>query len=312
MPSVDLSQIQGAPSGYSGPPKRAYEADPDTKYYEDDRAGIEYYTLDGLSGLTKEAYDTRYNRKQEHAKNLAAKYARAKAQNEAARAAMKKEPPTITTEQPAPVAPPKETPGPGTPPEADPVNDGGGYTPGPGKPNPVSEEVLKELMKKGGKYVDNSFSARDINQNIGKQGDINTNITNSSFGNDAVIGNDQSSTEGDQNVGNRYEEYELGLGRGGQQRPEITDNGFQARDINSNVGKTGDINTNIEGSTFGDGAVIGNDYSKTKGSQNVGNTYSKRSAAKSMAQMFGKEGMFGKDGLFGGDGNFSPGGLRFS
>ena len=222
------------------------------------------------------------------------------------------EPPTITTDPPAPVAPPKETPGPGTPPEADPVNDGGGYTPGPGKPSPVSEKALEELMKNGGKYVDNSFSARDINQNIGKQGDINTNITNSSFGNDAVIGNDQSSTEGDQNVGNRYEEYELDLARGGQQRPEITDNGFQARDINSNVGKTGDINTNIEGSTFGDGAVIGNDYSETKGSQNVGNTYSKRSAAKSMAQMFGKEGMFGKDGLFGGDGNFSPGGLRFS
>lgn len=222
------------------------------------------------------------------------------------------ESPTITTDPPAPVPTPKETPGPGTPPEADPVNDGGVYNPGPAKQSPVSEEVLEKLLKNGGKYVDNSFSARDINQNIGKQGDMNTNITNSSFGDDAVIGNDQSSTSGDQNVGNQYEEYELGMGQGGQQQPEIIDNGFQARDINSNIGKTGDTNTNIEGSTFGDGAVIGNDYSETRGTQNVGNTYSKRSEAKSKAQMFSKNGLFGEDGIFGGDGNFSPGGLRFS
>jgi hypothetical protein len=222
------------------------------------------------------------------------------------------ESPTITTDPPAPVPPPKKTPGPGTPPEADPVNDGGVYNPGPAKKSPVSEEVLEKLLKNGGKYVDNSFSARDINQSIGKQGDINTNITNSSFGNDAFIGNDQSSTSGDQNVGNQYEEYESGLGQGSQQGAEIIDSGFQARDINSNIGKTGDTNTNIEGSTFGDGAVIGNDYSETRGTQNVGNTYSKRSEAKSRAQMFSKNGLFGEDGIFGGDGNFSPGGLRFT
>ena len=182
-----------------------------------------------------------------------------------------------------PEPPPKKVPGPGTTPP------------------------------KGGKYVDNSFSARDINQSIGKVGDINTKIVDSIFGNDAVIGNDQSETLGEQRVGNDYEEYEINLPKGGaSQRPEIIDSSFQARDINENIGKVGDINTIIKGSTFGDGAVIGNDMSKTEGTQRVGNNYSKRSEAKQRAKMFSEGSMFGKKGLFGGDGNFSPGGLRFS
>ena len=183
----------------------------------------------------------------------------------------------------------------------------------PPKETPGPAEALEELIKKGGKYVDNSFSARDINQSIGKVGDINTKIVDSIFGNDAVIGNDQSETLGEQRVGNDYEEYEINLPKGGaSQGPEIIDSGFQARDINENIGKVGDINTIIKGSTFGDGAVIGNDMSKTEGTQRVGNNYSKRSEAKQRAKMFSEGSMFGKKGLFGGDGNFSPGGLRFS
>ena len=43
------------------------------------------------------------------------------------------------------------------------------------------------------------------------------------------------------------------------------------RDLNQNVGKTGDMTTNIEGSTFGDNAVVGNDNSVTIGSNDAGN-----------------------------------------
>ena len=61
--SVDLSQVKNYATGGTGPsnpaPQRAFEKDPDKKYYEDDRAGIEYYEYGGQSGLTKEAYDAR-------------------------------------------------------------------------------------------------------------------------------------------------------------------------------------------------------------------------------------------------------------
>ena len=50
-----------------------------------------------------------------------------------------------------------------------------------------------------------------------------------------------------------------------------TDNRYTAGDINSNIGKQGDMNTNIENSTFGAGANIGNDMSITFGNQNFGN-----------------------------------------
>ena len=216
------------------------------------------------------------------------------------------EPPTITTEPPAATPPPKEVPGPGTtpPPTKGGGGGGGGYRPPKKKVKPVADEVIKELLEKGGKYVDNSTTVRDVNQNIGKQGDMNTSIVDSNFGDNAQIGNDNSETSGEQRVGNNYEEYELNL-PGGAQRPEVVDNGLQARDVNQNIGKQGDTNTSIEGSNFGDGAVIGNDFSTTQGTQRVGNNYSKRAEAKAKAAMF-------KDGLFGGDGMFSSGGLRFS
>ncbi|MEK9639406.1 MAG: hypothetical protein VW299_01540 [Alphaproteobacteria bacterium] len=212
------------------------------------------------------------------------------------------EQPTITTEPPAPTPPPKKVPGPGTTPPKG--GGGGGYRPPKKKVKPVADEVIKELLEKGGKYVDNSTSVRDVNQNIGKQGDMNTNIVDSNFGDNAQVGNDNSETTGEQRVGNDYEEYELNL-PGGAQRPEVVNNGLTARDINQNIGKQGDSNTDIEGSTFGDGAVIGNDFSTTQGTQRVGNNYSKRAEAKAKAAMF-------KDGLFGGDGMFGSGGLRFS
>ena len=309
MAYADLSQIKGAPSGYSGAPKRAYEKDPNIKYYDDPRAGIDYYEKNGLKGLTKEAYDSRtaaQSKSQEFKDKIVA--------DVRARQAVEKEPPTITTEPPAPTPPPKEVPGPGTTPPAPPPSSGGGGGGGyrrKNKAKPISDEVIEDIVKNGGKYVDNSFSARDINQSIGKVGDINTSIVDSTFGDNAVIGNDQSETSGEQRVGNDYDEYELNLPKGGSGGGgEVIDNGFSARDINENIGKVGDINTDIQGSTFGDGAVIGNDYSQTSGTQNVGNTYSsreeRRGQAKQKAKMFSKGGMFDEGGIFGG------GGLRFS
>lgn len=47
---------------------------------------------------------------------------------------------------------------------------------------------------------------------------------------------------------------------------------FNAGDIDANIGKTGDMTTNIEDSTFGDNASIGNDYSQTRGSMMFGNS----------------------------------------
>lgn len=213
------------------------------------------------------------------------------------------EPPTITTEPPAATPPPKEVPGPGTTPPKGGGGGGGGLPPKK-KVKPVADKVIKELLEKGGKYVDNSTTVRDVNQNIGKQGDMNTNIVDSNFGDNAQVGNDYSETTGEQRIGNDYEEYELNL-PGGAQRPEVVDNGLQARDVNQNIGKQGDTNTNIEGSNFGDGAVIGNDFSQTEGTQRLGNNYSKRAEAKAKAAMF-------KDSLFGEDGMFGSGGLRFS
>lgn len=47
---------------------------------------------------------------------------------------------------------------------------------------------------------------------------------------------------------------------------------FNTGDIDANIGKTGDMTTNIEDSTFGDNASIGNDYSQTRGSMMFGNS----------------------------------------
>jgi len=47
---------------------------------------------------------------------------------------------------------------------------------------------------------------------------------------------------------------------------------FNAGDIDANIGKTGDMEINVERSTFGDNASIGNDYSQTRGSMMFGNS----------------------------------------
>ena len=49
---------------------------------------------------------------------------------------------------------------------------------------------------------------------------------------------------------------------------------FNARDINATIGKTEKMTTNTTGSTFGDYASIGNDYSQTRGSMMFGNSLS--------------------------------------
>ncbi len=49
---------------------------------------------------------------------------------------------------------------------------------------------------------------------------------------------------------------------------------FNAGNIDANIGKQGDMITNINDSTFGDYANIGNDYSQTSGSMMFGNSLS--------------------------------------
>ena len=65
-----------------------------------------------------------------------------------------------------------------------------------------------------GSGVDSSFSVGgDLTQNIGKEGDMNTDITNSTFGPGAEIGNDGSLTVGRQNAGNSVFGTSLSNGR---------------------------------------------------------------------------------------------------
>ena len=49
---------------------------------------------------------------------------------------------------------------------------------------------------------------------------------------------------------------------------------FNAGNIDANIGKRGDMTTNITDSTFGDYTSIGNDYSQTRGSMMFGNSLS--------------------------------------
>ena len=54
----------------------------------------------------------------------------------------------------------------------------------------------------GNVNTDNSFNAEDITATIGKQGDMDTTITNSQFGAGASVGNDYSVTVGNMRFGN--------------------------------------------------------------------------------------------------------------
>lgn len=275
MNTVDLSQIQGAPAGYSGPPKRAYEKDPNTKYYEDDRAGIEYYTYGGLSGLTKEAYDARVaakGRSDEFRKRQLEKFNANKATEPA---------PTENTDDSGANDPVIDVidqtvdgsnnnvePSPGGGGNAGGGTGGGGNGKGKGK------------GKGPGGYYDGSFSAGDITQNVGKVGDMKTTIKNSEIGDDSYIGNDMSETTGANTAGN------TNVGPTAPGANGIfgdTDLSFSSGDIDQNVGKAGDMKTTIKGSTIGEGVNIGNDYSKTYGSNYAGN----RTLAKAKAKAYG-------------------------
>jgi len=279
MSKVDLSQIQGAPAGYSGPPKRAYEEDPNTKYYEDDRAGIEYYTYGGLSGLTKEAYDARVaakGRSDEFRKRQLEKFNANKATEPA---------PTEDTDTPDPddsgannpVIDVNDQTVDGSNNKVDPSPGGGGNA-GSGRGSGNGKGGGKG--KGSGGYYDGSFSAGDITQNVGKVGDMKTTIKNSEIGDNSNIGNDMSKTEGANTAGNTNVGPTV---PGANGMFGDTDLSFSSGDIDQNVGKTGNMKTTIKGSTIGEGAYIGNDYSSTQGNNNVGN----RSLAKAKAKAYG-------------------------
>ena len=272
MNKVDLSQIKGAPAGYAGPPKRAYEADPNKKYYEDDRAGIEYQSYNGLNGLTKEAYDSRVQAKS-RSDAFKKKISDGIAKREAERKAAAPEPniadsAVINVDDKTVDATMNKVEKVSKPPSS------------PAAPAPVADDYSLDDMKSI-----SSFSARDINQNVGKKGDMNTTITNSEIGEQANIGNDVSSTEGIVNAGNTsYKPAPLKNVGGGN--PFSESSLFSARDIDQNVGKQGDMNTTITDSTVGDRVSIGNDFSSTVGDVNAGNRFT----AKRRAQQYGFSG----------------------
>lgn len=269
MNTVDLSQVRGAPAGYSGPPARAYEKDPDTPYYEDERAGIEYKEYNGLKGLTKEAYDARVEAKE-----------RSAAFKKDLMEGIKAEEPTETepTEDTnAPVIDVNDQTVDGTNNKVDPAPGGGnagGGTGGGGKGKG------KGKGKGPGGYYDGSFSAGDITQNVGKVGDMKTTIKNSEIGDDSYIGNDMSETTGANTAGNTNVGPTV---PGANEMFGDTDLSFSSGDIDQNVGKSGDMKTTIKGSTIGEGAYIGNDYSETYGNNYAGN----RTRAKAKAKAYG-------------------------
>jgi len=277
MNTVDLSQVRGAPAGYSGPPARAYEKDPDTPYYEDERAGIEYKEYNGLKGLTQEAYDARVAAKEKSN-------------------AFKKQIQDGIDSRPAPETPAPEEEGggggggkapvidvvdqtvDGTNNKVDPAPGGGGNS--GGGTGGGGNGKGKGKGKGPGGYYDGSFSAGDITQNVGKVGDMKTTIKNSEIGDDSYIGNDMSETTGANTAGNTN----VGpTAPGANGMFGDTDLSFSSGDIDQNVGKTGDMETTIKGSTIGENANIGNDYSETYGSNYAGN----QTWAKAKAKAYG-------------------------
>ena len=78
--------------------------------------------------------------------------------------------------------------------------------PKPPVQQPVRPTAVQPKVTKPAPIVnDNSFEiGKDLNQNIGKKGDMNTTVTNSTFGAGASVGNDYSVTIGNQNAGNMF------------------------------------------------------------------------------------------------------------
>ena len=255
MTKADLSLLQ---KGYS-PINRAYEKDPEKKYYEDSRAGIQYKELDGLKGLTQGAYDARVAAKEKSA-------------------AFKQQ---ILDGR---VAPPPPSPEQNTIADSAVINVDDKTVDGTMNKVEQSSGGSSSGGSKGGASGSTgggSFSAGDITQNVGKVGDMNTSIINSEIGENAEVGNDKSSTSGKLFTGNTFAEFPEPPGM-----DNLFSGSFSSGDIDQNVGKRGDMNTTIENSTIGNNVNIGNDYSVTQGSLDVGNRFK----AKRKAQAFGFSG----------------------
>ena len=156
----------------------------------------------------------------------------------------------------------------------------------PGFPTPIERPVVEEPTF-GLDTGSGSFNVGRIDANIGKRGDMTTSIgDNNTFGSDASIGNDTSTTAGSQTFGNA-----LRLPRRREAPTFALDAGsgsYNVGRIDANIGKRGDMTTSIgDGNTFGDGASIGVDMSTTMGSQMFGNSLSLPRRARAEQGAFG-------------------------
>ena len=184
-----------------------------------------------------------------------------------------------------PPAPPEpETgpgPGPGTGPEP-------GVTPEPG---PVQPDPEPDLTTTPGFNIDAGFEVGgDLINRIGDSGDTRIDVSGSEFGDNALIGNDESTREGTIDNGSKiditYPEkisvvpgntsgsdetpldyYSRGLGG------FIADSPFSVGgDLKNQIGDSGDTTISAVGATFGDGAQIGIDKSTRSGTIRNGNS----------------------------------------
>ena len=113
---------------------------------------------------------------------------------------------------------------------------------------------------------------------------FNTNIsTDRSYNTNASTNNSNNKTNSDNtNYSNMFNKTNTNSNN--------YDNSSEFRDVNANIGKQGDINTNIQNSTFGAGANFGNDYSVTIGGQNFGNNGGQNSAGGTNAGLSNMQG----------------------
>ena len=113
---------------------------------------------------------------------------------------------------------------------------------------------------------------------------FNTNIsTDRSYNTNASTNNSNNKTNSDNtNYSNMFNKTNTNSNN--------YDNSSEFRDVNANIGKQGDINTNIQDSTFGAGANFGNDYSVTIGGQNFGNNGGQNSAGGTNAGLSNMQG----------------------
>ena len=143
---------------------------------------------------------------------------------------------------------------------------------------------INDSFNKTDNSVKDSFNNTDDSKknsgdkNKGIQGDMNTqqNANQGLIGNNSTMNKD-SFNQNEGIIGNNNQQFEnsgnvSGTRNMGGNNNINTDNSFNAEEINANIGKQGDMTTNIgSNNQFGAGASIGNDYSVTVGNMRFGN-----------------------------------------